>query len=74
MVLISTLLVGNRTPYQEDMRAETPLEVQWVRLWASTAGAMGLIPGWGTKDLSATLQYSHFCFRRGKGPESEIPG
>ena len=55
MVLISTLLVGNRTPYQEDMRAETPLEVQWVRLWASTAGAMGLIPGWGTKDLSATL-------------------
>ena len=55
MVLVSTLLVGNVTPYQEDMRAETPMEVQWLRLWASTAGAVGLIPGWGTEDMSATL-------------------
>ena len=27
----------------------TSLVIQWVRLYASTAGGMGLIPGWGTK-------------------------
>ena len=27
--------------------------VQWLRLWASTAGGMGSIPGWGTKILYA---------------------
>ena len=27
----------------------TSLAVQWLRLHASTAGRMGLIPGWGTK-------------------------
>ena len=35
-----------------DMRggqAETSLEVQWLRLCASYAGSIGLIPGWGTK-------------------------
>ena len=28
---------------------ETSLEIQWLRIQASTAGDMGLIPGWGTK-------------------------
>ena len=27
----------------------TPLLVQWLRLCASNAGDVGLIPGWGTK-------------------------
>ena len=27
----------------------TTLAVQWLRLWASTAGGVGSIPGWGTK-------------------------
>ena len=26
--------------------------VKWLRLHASTAGSMGLIPGWGTKILN----------------------
>ena len=29
------------------------LAVQWLRLQVSTAGGMGLIPGWGTKILHA---------------------
>ena len=33
---------------------ETSLVVQWFRLCASTAGDVGLIPGWGTKILHAT--------------------
>ena len=28
---------------------ETSLVVQWLRICASTAGDVGLIPGWGTK-------------------------
>ena len=32
----------------------TSLAVQWLRLCASTAGGMGLIPGWGTKMSHAT--------------------
>ena len=31
----------------------TSLAVQWLRFHASTAGGMGLIPGWGTKILHA---------------------
>ena len=27
--------------------------IQWLGLHASTAGGMGLIPGWGTKILNA---------------------
>ena len=27
----------------------TSLAVQWLRLYAPSAGSMGLIPGWGTK-------------------------
>ena len=27
----------------------TSLAVQWLRLWASTAGDVGFIPGWGNK-------------------------
>ena len=29
--------------------------VQWLRLYASNAGVVGSIPGWGTKILQATL-------------------
>ena len=29
----------------------TSMEVQWLRLHASTGGGMGLIPGWGAKIL-----------------------
>ena len=29
--------------------------VQWLKLWASSAGGVGLIPGLGTKILHATL-------------------
>ena len=32
----------------------TSLMVQWLRLWASTAGTSSLIPGWGTKIPQAT--------------------
>ena len=31
----------------------TSLAVQWLRLLISSAGNMGLIPGWGTKILYA---------------------
>ena len=34
---------------QEWQRLGTSLVVQWLGLWASTAGGVGLIPGWGTK-------------------------
>ena len=39
---------------QEQLKAErrgTSLLVQWLRHCASTAGSVGLIPGWGTKIL-----------------------
>ena len=39
---------------QEPKTLGTSLEVQWLRLQASTAGCMRLIPGWGTK--TPTLQ------------------
>ena len=26
----------------------TSLMIQWLRLWASTAGGMGSMPGWGS--------------------------
>ena len=29
----------------------TSLVVQWLRIWDSMAGGIGLIPGWGTKLL-----------------------
>ena len=34
-------------------KMENYLEVQWIGLWASTAGNMVLIPGQGTKILQA---------------------
>ena len=33
----------------------TSLAVQWLRLYTSTEGVMGLIPDWRTKILHATL-------------------
>ena len=37
-----------RTVPQQETR-ETFLAVQWLRLCASNAGGVGLIPGWGIK-------------------------
>ena len=37
-------MVINKNKYEE-----TSLAVQWLRLHASSARGMGLIPGWGTK-------------------------
>ena len=34
---------------KKQKQTQTFLPVQWLRLWALTAGGMGLIPGWGTK-------------------------
>jgi len=47
-----------QTPYQGKescikMELGTSLEVQWLRLYTSTARGVGLIPGWGTKTLHA---------------------
>ena len=38
----------------------TSLGVQWLGLWASTSGGMGLIPGWGTKILQAKIKQNNF--------------
>ena len=35
------------------MQSGTPLVVQWLRLYTSTVGDIGLIPGQGTKLLHA---------------------
>ena len=44
----------------------TSLVAQWLRLHASTAGAVGLTPGWGTKIPHAMLLLllSHFSHVR----------
>ena len=42
----------------------TSLAVQWLRLHASTAGGVGLIPGWGTK-------IPHAMWRKKKKKKSE---
>ena len=47
------------------------LEVQWLRLCVSTAGGMGLITGWGTKVLHATL-HGHFIFLMGWDSKSRF--
>ena len=36
-------------PHIESLKNGTSLAVQWLRLGASTAGGVGLIPGRGTK-------------------------
>ena len=38
---------------------KTPLVVQWLRLCASNAGALGLIPGWKTKISHAITKTWH---------------
>ena len=45
----------------KDRGTGTSLVVQWLRLYASTAGDTGLIPGWETKILHAIL-----CHRKKK--------
>ena len=40
MLVIPVLIVNTRGP---------SMEVQWLRLHASTGGGVGLIPGWGAK-------------------------
>ena len=34
----------------------TPLVVQWLRLYSLNAGALGLIPGWGTRSHMSQLR------------------
>ena len=38
-----------KTVKEKKSKLGTSPVVQWLRLWASTAGGMGSIPGWGTK-------------------------
>ena len=40
--------------------SQTSLAVQWLRLCASKAGDMGLIPGWGTKILYTVYSVAKF--------------
>lgn len=35
-------------------QSETSLEIQWLKLCISTAGAIGLLPSWGTQIPHAT--------------------
>ena len=42
----------NNICYRNNVRGNS-LVVQWLGLHASTAGGMGLIPGWGTEMLCA---------------------
>ena len=46
--------LGRRTLKSKTCLSGTSLEVQWLRLHASTAGGTGLIPGQGTKTPHAT--------------------
>ena len=39
--------------FEKNWETGPSLVVQWLRLWVSTAGGQGLIPGWGTKNLHA---------------------
>ena len=58
----------------------TSLAVQWLRLRASTAGAMGLTPGWGTKiPHAAAAKLLQSCLTLcdpvdGSPPCSPVPG
>ena len=47
----------------------TSLAVQWLRHHASTAGGMGLIPGWGTR-----IPYTMWPKGRKKKEDPEAPG
>ena len=54
---------------------ETSLVVQWLRLHASTAGAAGLIPGWGTKiprDAAKKKKKKYIFFSSAHGTFSRI--
>ena len=49
VVFITTLQRNyDKRQAQERQRLGTSLLVQWLGLWVSTAGGVGLIPGWGT--------------------------
>ena len=41
-------------PQIKKLSFRTSLAIQWLGLWASTAGGTSLIPGWGTKIWDAT--------------------
>ena len=46
--------VGRGKERDQGWHQGTSLVAQWLGLHASTAGDMGVIPGWGTKILRAT--------------------
>ena len=48
-ITIVSLTIKENLAESESTDMGTSLAVQWLRLCASTAGAVGLIPGWGTK-------------------------
>ena len=47
------------------------MEVQWLRLYTSTAGDMGSIPGWGTRIPRASQYGQKKFFLINKGKEKE---
>ena len=56
--------------YRSDLRIRkvigTSLVIQWLRLWASNAGGLGLIPGQGTRSHAATKTWSNEINKREK--------
>ena len=58
---------GLELPQENQLR--TSLPVQWLRLWASTAGGTGSIPGWGTKIPHATWPK-----KKKRRPPGRLPG
>ena len=51
---VSRKAVGRGDPASEPVKAGTSLEVQWLGLPTSTAGAPGSTPGQGTKTQHAS--------------------
>ena len=55
----------SKTCKQKKRNLGTPLAVQWLGLCSSTAGGMGMIPGWGTKiPPCCGVQSKFFLFKR----------
>ena len=61
----------NSSDFLEDVVWGTSLAVHWLRLWASTAGGTGSVPGWGTQIphlmLCGAAKKKRRCGLRGGG-------
>ena len=53
LFFLDPLVAGILSEVVPNWDGRTSLAVQWLRIHTSTAGATGLIPGWGTKILHA---------------------